>query len=872
MTIPHIPIVRLGENYKSLDVYELKDHRSGEVVALVSQANGGLIKKDRKKLLNIESRRSLHDLMEIIRISAKIFMEDELPLGDILQSPQEYARQLSSTSGMPQSMCYENMNKVAYVLENIKTVIKGLTRGLDIDSLYWGYGRHDDVPVSYYPLADMLGAVLPSNSPGVNSLWIPSLALNVPVFIKPGAQEPWTPFRIIQSLIKAGMPKEMLSFYPTNHEGASSLIECTDKSLVFGDRQTTAKYLNNADIEIHGPGYSKIVIAEDCIDHWADYIDVLYDSVMANGGRSCINASTIVVPRFGQAIAKVLAKRMNKVVELPLDQPEALLSAFATPAVADGINSRIDEHLEIAGAIDVTAQLRAGNRKVECAGSVFLKPTVIFCDSFDHPLARSEFMFPYVAVVESNSDSLITDIGDTLVATIITEDQGLMKQAMRAPHIDRLNLGPIPTVRVHWDQPHEGNIFEFLYSRRALQMADNLQEKPPLNFSGSPNNKVLFGEGCLDQLLAVLNEKKIKKLLLVTDSGIKKAGHVNKVLELLTQAGIEWILFDEVKENPTSADVEKCVLAVDGQHCELIIGLGGGSSLDTAKACNFVLSGGGKMQDYRGIGKANFDMLPLVAIPTTSGTGSECQSFALIVDETTGQKMACGDQGAVAETVILDPCLTVTQPEKVTAHTAIDALVHSLETAVCVKRNDISEKYAFEAFKLIVTNLPVVLKDPNNVTARGRMQLAAAYAGVAIENSMLGAAHAMANPLTAAVGMTHGQAVGMMISGVIQFNSRNPEVAHIYRDLAVYGGVVDKDDSLAVALKKLLLTVKEMLISTEIQNSIKDYGVQQDNLKVLSQEAAKQWTGTFNPVHMEESDFFNLYQANYNGLELKVNL
>ncbi|MEZ0387766.1 MAG: iron-containing alcohol dehydrogenase, partial [Verrucomicrobium sp.] len=299
-------------------------------------------------------------------------------------------------------------------------------------------------------------------------------------------------------------------------------------------------------------------------------------------------------------------------------------------------------------------------------------------------------------------------------------------------------------------------------------------------FDHHPRTRLIFGPGTLEQLGSLAAGLNGKRVLLVSDPGIVKAGHAGRAIASLEAAGLAVQLFDQVHENPSTRDVAECVTAAAAFDTDLIVGLGGGSSMDTAKGCNFILTNGGRMQDYWGVGKATKAMLPLIAVPTTSGTGSECQSFALISDEETHVKMACGDLKAAAAVAILDPELTVSQPARVTAVTGIDAIAHALETAVTKKRNAVSALYSLEAFRQLSSGFERVLQNPSDLEARSAMLLGAAFAGTAIENSMLGAAHSCANPLTAEYGIVHGQAVGLMLPHIIRFNAALPEIAAIY--------------------------------------------------------------------------------------------
>jgi alcohol dehydrogenase len=341
-------------------------------------------------------------------------------------------------------------------------------------------------------------------------------------------------------------------------------------------------------------------------------------------------------------------------------------------------------------------------------------------------------------------------------------------------------------------------------------------------------------------------------VLLVTDKGLAAAGHPSRAVGFVEAAGLRVTVMDDVHENPTTIDVDRGVAVAKAAGIDLIVGLGGGSSMDTAKGINFILTNGGHMKDYWGVGKATKPMLPLIAIPTTAGTGSECQSFALIADEKTHLKMACGDPKAAAKAAILDPLLTVSQPPRVTACTGIDTLVHSIETAVTKKRTPFSAIYSREAFRLCLGGLERVLRDPQDLEARGMMQLSAAFAGTAIENSMLGAAHAAANPLTARFGVVHGQAVGLMLPAVIAFNARDPLAHERYLELSAAADLGPIDEFIAEL--EVLLDVAKM------RENLSQYAIDRAQFPSLAQEAAKQWTAGFNPRLIAAEDFAQLYE------------
>ena len=474
-TLPHLPALRRGKTYVSLDQAELKDCRTGEPRARVSQVNAGIIRKDLARIA--ESRAALKrfscaSLLEICGRAATAFLEQSLPLGDQggSQSPEQYIETLSATSGLPFVMVRRNMQKIASALANMRTVLNGLTRGLDPAVLDHGWGEHAGARVSFYPATQCLGLVMPSNSPAVNSLWLPAIPLKMPVILKPGRDEPWTPWRLIQAFVAAGCPAEAFSFYPTDHEGAAEILRSCGRALVFGDKTTTAQYANNPGIQTHGPGFSKILVGEDEIERWPDFIDLIAGSIADNGGRSCINVSAVVVPKYVREIADALAAKLGPIAPLSARDDSARLSAFANPAMANGIDAMVEEGLKTPGATEVTAAFRGGPRKVAFEGGTYLRPTIVRCDAFDHPLANREFLFPYASVVEVPQSEMLKQIGPSLVVTAITNDAAFREALLESSLIERLNFGPIPTTKISWEQPHEGNLFEFLYRRRAFDV------------------------------------------------------------------------------------------------------------------------------------------------------------------------------------------------------------------------------------------------------------------------------------------------------------------------------------------------------------------------------------------------------------------
>lgn len=388
-------------------------------------------------------------------------------------------------------------------------------------------------------------------------------------------------------------------------------------------------------------------------------------------------------------------------------------------------------------------------------------------------------------------------------------------------------------------------------------LADPQLSESLVGFDYVPRTRVVFGEGVVDQLGKLAAELGGTRVLLVTDKGLAKAGHEKHGQNALESAGLKVTVFDDVHSNPSTIDVDHCVRVARDAKVDLIVGLGGGSSMDCAKGCNFLLTNGGRMEDYWGVGKASKPMLPMIAVPTTAGTGSEAQSFALISQAESHVKMACGDPKAAVAIAVLDPVLTLTQPFAVTAVTGIDAISHALETFVTRKRSPVSQVFSREAWQALCRNYPIVCHEPGNLQARAAMQLGAFWAGSAIENSMLGATHSLANPLTAHFDMTHGVAIGVMLPHVIRFNG--VEVAQHYGELAAAVGLCAVDDP--EAPDHLAAHVRELTVQADLPTSLSECGVDPGLFPMLAYEAAQQWTAQFNPRDVDVECLEELYQA-----------
>jgi acyl-CoA reductase-like NAD-dependent aldehyde dehydrogenase len=395
-------------------------------------------------------------------------MEAELPLGDGTQTADQFIRMQSATTGLPEHMCRFNMKKNHFVLQQMDKVFDSLTRGLDLDILSRGFGVESrGVPVSYQAQTPVLGLVLPSNSPGVHTLWMPIIPMQIGLVLKPGPQEPWTPYRMAQAFFQAGVPKQAISIYPGAGEVGAAVLNGSPRSLIFGGTATVEQYKGNPRVQAHGPGFSKILLGDDKVDQWEKYIDIMADSIFLNSGRGCINCSGVWVSRHGKKIAEALAEKIGPVEPLPPEDPKASLAAFTVPNVAEAVWADIEKDLKENGVVHATAKY--GPRLIKRDRYAYLRPTIAYCESPTPAIVRKEYMFPFATVVECPQEKMLEAIGPTLVCTAVTEDAKFQRGLLDAVHIDRLNIGAIPTIQLNWLQPHEGNIVDFLFRARAFQ-------------------------------------------------------------------------------------------------------------------------------------------------------------------------------------------------------------------------------------------------------------------------------------------------------------------------------------------------------------------------------------------------------------------
>jgi acyl-CoA reductase-like NAD-dependent aldehyde dehydrogenase len=469
-----IPVIRWGKPYESLEHDKVVHFETGEPIAEIGQTNGALIARDMRQAQKARDALRKIPVAELIarcKKAGQLYTSATLPMGNGAQTPDEFVHAQSASTGLPEHMCKSNMQKAAFVLENIDKILDALTRGLDLSIFTKGYGEENrGVIVSYQATTPVLGAVLPSNSPGVHTLWLPAIPLQIGLALKPGSSEPWTPYRMYYSFVEAGIPAESMSLYPgSGADVGSALLNACSRSMIFGSQQTCERYAGNPRVQAHGPGWSKILLGDDMVDQWEKYLDMMVESVISNGGRSCINASGIWASRHTKEIAQALAEKIGPVdVASPTD-PNAKLAAFTTAGVAPAVWGMIEQDLKEEGVTDLTSKY--GERLVKQARCDYLRPMVVHAESPEKQVVSKEYMFPFASVVQCPQAEMIAKIGPTLVGTAITQDKAWVAQLSDATHIDRLNIGPIATNRLNWLQPHEGNIIDFLFRSRAYQIA-----------------------------------------------------------------------------------------------------------------------------------------------------------------------------------------------------------------------------------------------------------------------------------------------------------------------------------------------------------------------------------------------------------------
>ena len=385
---------------------------------------------------------------------------------------------------------------------------------------------------------------------------------------------------------------------------------------------------------------------------------------------------------------------------------------------------------------------------------------------------------------------------------------------------------------------------------RALQSSIPRPENGLSGFSTNLGQQLVFGPGSVSRIGTLAREMGAGRVLLVADPAMRETGHLERVLASLGESETESLIFDQVQENPTTGSVEEAASRLEEEKFDLIVAVGGGSAMDTAKALNFLLSNGGRMEDYRGYGQAGKDMYPSIGVPTTAGTGSEAQSYALIARSRDHQKMACGDPGVRFRGVILDPELLETASRQVLAASAVDALSHAVESLASAASHPISRMFSCWSWKLLEPNCENAVNEGNREPL-GQMLIGAYLAGMAVELSMLGAAHACANPLTARYGLSHGAAVALLLPRVVRMNG--PAVNADY-------GMLEGIDPVQAA-ESLARRLEALRTRFDLPTSLLELGVSESSIEELAREAAQQWTGQFNPVPLTAETATRIYES-----------
>src|ERR1700676_1021551 len=390
LNVLSLPVLRWGKPYESLATDPVVHFRTGEAIAKVGQSNGGLLQRDMRlaqRGRDVLREIAPEELIARIKKAADLYLNATLPMGDGQQTPDEFARWQSASTGLPEHMCKANMAKNHFVLSNMDRILDCLTRGLDLEILSRGYGVESrGVIVSYQAQSPVLGLVLPSNSPGVHTLWLPVIPMQIGLVLKPGPQEPWTPYRMTAAFTQAGIPAEAISIYPGGGDVGAAVLANVDRSMIFGGTATVERYRGNPKVQAHGPGFSKILLGDDCVDDWEKYLDLMVDSVYLNSGRGCINCSGIWASRHTKEIARAIAARIGPVEALPPEDPKAGLAAFTVPGAAQAIWKMIDGKLKESGVWHATGEY--GPRLVEMERCAYLRPTVVQCDSPERQIAK----------------------------------------------------------------------------------------------------------------------------------------------------------------------------------------------------------------------------------------------------------------------------------------------------------------------------------------------------------------------------------------------------------------------------------------------------------------------------------------------------
>lgn len=469
---PRIPALCFGTEYHSLARHPVVDLGSDEELGSLGLVLESYIAKDCQRehrldaALNTLQSIPVRKRIEMSVLAADIFERETLDCGGVDQTPAQYIELLARTSGLSFELARANTTRICAALRNTESIMSGLSRGLPLDIYDAGLGEQGGANVRINPRIKALGCCMPNNSPGVHVIWLISLPFGIPVLIRPGSSEPFTPYRLIQAHVKAGYPKEVFGYYPCDHGAANRIPLLTQGGIVFGSDDTVRRWAGFPLVQVHGSGFSKAFVGDDRVDDWESLVPELAINVAANSGRSCFAVSRINVPRHGKKIAEALAAELAKMIPRPLNDTKANLSAMAMPKAAELVNADIERGLKQGGATDVSAAHRSGERLVKFEGRTYLLPTVIHCEGNAHTLANQEYLFPFTAVVEVPTDSAFAEMGPTLSLAVYTNDGELKTRARRSAA--RLVSVNKPTVALDRRQPHEEDLFTLLYERQSF--------------------------------------------------------------------------------------------------------------------------------------------------------------------------------------------------------------------------------------------------------------------------------------------------------------------------------------------------------------------------------------------------------------------
>ena len=380
------------------------------------------------------------------------------------------------------------------------------------------------------------------------------------------------------------------------------------------------------------------------------------------------------------------------------------------------------------------------------------------------------------------------------------------------------------------------------------------------DFSFSIPQNIRFGSGAIKELPGIAKKMGCKKAYIISGPHLKKAGLVDICESGFRSAGIEAEAFTETEGNPSTETVEKAAESFRKSGADLIVAFGGGSPIDVAKAVAVTASYGGRIEDYEGVGKVPGPVTPMVAIPTTAGTGSEVTAFSVITDHKRNYKLTVGSDYILPEYAILDPELIKSVPQKTAAACGIDAFVHALEAFISKGASPFSDMFAKEALKYIGKNIKDYVADRTNSQACEAMMLGSLFAGIAFSHARLGDVHAMSHPVSAYFNVPHGVANAILLPTVVDFNRESAKDKYRYIYNCVAQSPVSGEDFSSDMLAAELRVFEHEL---DIPSSLSEVGVRSDLFEKMADDAMKSGNIKVNPRLTTKADIMFLYEAAY---------